>query len=107
MAINKDVPGDIDVVADCRGMSCDMSTNAGLRQLAEYFDLIRIAHQHYGSVDPFLRFDNCLLVRNGRATGWLRAKQARALGKVMDDQAVPLADVIERFRNKLVTRGLS
>lgn len=76
-------PNDLDVFVDLRG------TDAKWDQLGA---LLRIARTHYGLLDPFLRTDQGLLVRNDVATGWTLAKNARALEAAMDRDAAPLPD---------------
>jgi hypothetical protein len=74
-------PKDLDVFIDLRGSGDN----------PEQFDaLLRVARFNYGWLDPFLCTDDGLLVRNDRATGWVRAKNATALVKAMERDGVPL-----------------
>lgn len=66
--------------------------------------LLRFARQHYGWLDPFLRLDDALLVRDDRATGWIRAKNAAALLRAMDQDGVRLADVMARSHGRTAPR---
>lgn len=85
-------PRDIDLYVDLSGeVFLDDS------QLSPYRVLIQLARSHYGLVDPFLRFKNALLVRNGDATGWVRATNLRSLKKAMDTDALPLSTILERI----------
>lgn len=96
MAAHAKNPGDIDVFLDCRGTAYSTADKSG--QLAGYAELIRISRKHYGSVDPFLVFDDCLLVRNDLATGWARARNAKSLLKQMDQHGKQLASVVDHYR---------
>lgn len=96
MAAHTDNPGDIDVFLDCRGTAYSTADKSG--QLAGYAELIRISRKHYGSVDPFIVFDDCLLVRNDFATGWARARNAKSLLKQMDQHGQQLASVVDHYR---------
>lgn len=60
--------------------------------------LLRLSRQHYGWLDPFLRLEDTLLVRDDRATGWIRAQNAVALLRAMDQDSVSFADVMARPR---------
>jgi predicted nucleotidyltransferase len=62
-------PRDLDVVLDL-GPGSDPYN---------YMDLLALARKFYGSFDPFIRAGRILYARNDEATGWIRAKQARAI----------------------------
>lgn len=97
-AAGKELPGDIDVYADCSGLT-DKETN----ELAVY--LIRLAKTHYGMLDPFLLLGNRLHVRDDAARGWTAAKHAKAI-KAAGESGVPLAEfamktrILDRFRSE-------
>lgn len=97
MAAGSSLPGDIDVFVD---LSDTILTDD--RQYMEFSGLLKLARLNYGSVDPFLRFRNTLIVRNDTATGWTRASNARAMRQNMDEQAKPLSEVIAHY-SQLVT----
>lgn len=86
-------PGDLDVVLDCTG-----TRYTDFSQLKAYAHLIKIARAHYGLFDPFIRFDNGLLVRNDMATGWVSSKGARALWANMKQQGRTLAEVVQTYK---------
>lgn len=93
-------PRDIDLYVDLSGEAfLDDS------QLSPYRVLIQIARSYYGLVDPFLRFKNALLVRNGDATGWVRATNVRALKKAMDTDALPLSTILQRMNQPSSEHG--
>lgn len=95
MAAHKENPGDIDIFLDCRGTAGSAADKRD--QLSGYAELIRISRKHYGSVDPFLIFDDCLLVRNDLATGWVRARNAKSLLKQMEKHGKQLASVVDHY----------
>lgn len=79
----KEKPVDIDVFIDLRGQSD--------QRIARYNELLHVGARHYGFLDPFLRTDAGLLVRNDTSTGWTRAKNATAIEAAMDAGGVLLA----------------
>lgn len=81
-------PNDVDCFLDAREYASWEDTLKAYRQTIA--GMRRIAYVHYGSVDPFVRTQSQLIVRNDEATGWKVAANARALTHAMEKQAVPL-----------------
>lgn len=66
-ASGKEKPGDIDLFVDCEGMNAQ-----DIRELS--VNLIRLARQHYGMLDPFLLIKGVLHTRADDAGGWIKSK---------------------------------
>lgn len=88
MARGSETPGDIDVFVDLS----DRPFN-DFRQLDEFSALLWVSRKHYGLVDPFLRFQNELLVRNGDSNGWVVSKKKREIKNNMDVEARPIVEI--------------
>jgi hypothetical protein len=88
-ATDKVNPGDVDVWLDMRELTLDEFK--ACKGFASVKPLLDLARQHYGLLDPFIRFqDDVLVVRNDEATGWTMAKNARALVRSMDESSCSL-----------------
>lgn len=74
-------PNDLDIFVDLRSTKADPD---------QFRVLLSLARAHYGWIDPFLRTDSGLLVRNDHATGWTRAKNASAIEEAMDRDGKPI-----------------
>lgn len=77
-------PGDVDAVIDLRPRTFDS------HDPAEVGGLIRLARANYGWFDPFIRYEDELLVRNAEATGWQRASYPKEILANVDAEGVSL-----------------
>lgn len=95
VATGQKVAADLDV---CLGAEdCDdWSSEIGLRYADSAKDLLKLAYAYYGWLDPFVQTRSSLNVRNDHATGWMRAKNAKALTAAIRDHGVPIKTVISR-----------
>ena len=96
---------DLDLVVDLRVHPCDALYQAN-SDLSAVHALLRLGRVHYGSFDPFLRFQDALLVRNPESTGWVHAKSARDILKNADQEGVSLCAVCERLAQESAVPSL-
>lgn len=89
LARSAERPGDLDLLIDLRHEDDWRAARAA--RLA-----LRLARENYGKVDPFLRTRDGLIVRNDEATGWQRAKNARAILGNATREGVPISEVVAR-----------
>lgn len=90
VAKGSSAPGDVDVLVDMRG------SNYSYEALVQLRSLLCIANRqsgNYGLVDVFVMFDNALVVRNDEATGWAKAKNAKAIKANFVMDMVPVCAV--------------
>lgn len=90
VAAGKDEPGDLDIAVDARH-----SHFKGPDQLDRYVSCLRMSLQHYGRFDPFVLFDDYLVVRSADALTWCRAKNGAAITKAITTRGRPLADILK------------
>lgn len=81
-------PADVDVFLDLRGSA--MPEHG-------YRTLLAVGRQHYGCLDPFLRTDQGLFVRDPDSITWIRASNSPGLEADMDRLSVPLEAVLQRL----------
>lgn len=83
-------PRDVDVLVDMRG------SNYSHEALVQLWSLLYIASRqsgNYGLVDIFVMFSDRLVVRNDEATGWAKAKNAKAIKANFVMDMVPVCAV--------------
>lgn len=80
-------PKDIDVVVE-------FSASSTNDEQAELSRLLSLSRQYYGALDLFVKQPGFpLLVRNDLATGWQKAKNAKALNVAMETDGICLNDI--------------
>lgn len=98
-------PNDIDIALDLKGLTPD-SWGLGARHAAlvlqsqlqeEYGSLLDLARIYYGRLDVFLITDSGLYVRSPRCTQWTKARNAEAITAAIQDDGVPLAQVLSHY----------
>lgn len=95
MAKGASNPGDVDVFLNRR-----TQVWAEFSASSEATDLLRVAREFYGGLDPFVLLasdrdpsQKLLIVRNDRATGWQAAHKAREISQAITRDRVRLSDL--------------